>query len=229
MKLSIIIPAYNEEHTIETVVNAVKSVALPENLKKEIIIVNDGSTDKTAQILKQYENDPIIKIYHQENKGKTAALNEGIKDATGDIIIIQDADLEYSPDHYPLLVKPILNGKTNVVYGSRFLGTIKDMKFINRFANVSSNIVFNILFGTKITDINTCYKAFKKDVIKSITIESTDFTFETEVTSKLINRGEKIIELPIDYVARSKEQGKKINWGKAWKMFWGMIKYKNKT
>ncbi|MBU0468695.1 MAG: glycosyltransferase family 2 protein, partial [Candidatus Omnitrophica bacterium] len=96
-------------------------------------------------------------------------------------------------------------------------------------ANISSNIVFNLLFGTKITDINTCYKAFKKDVIKSITIESTDFTFETEVTSKLINRGEKIIEIPIDYVARSKEQGKKINWGKAWKMFWGMIKYKNKT
>ncbi|MBU0468036.1 MAG: glycosyltransferase family 2 protein, partial [Candidatus Omnitrophica bacterium] len=139
MKLSIIIPAYNEENTIETVVNAVKAVSLPKNMEKEIIIVNDGSSDKTAQILAQYANDPIIKIYHQENMGKTAALNEGIKDATGDIILVQDADLEYCPDHYPMLVEPILNGETNVVYGSRFLGTIKDMKFINRFANISSN------------------------------------------------------------------------------------------
>ena len=226
MKLSIIIPAYNEEHTIETVIDAVKSVKHQDNLEKEIIIVNDGSTDRTAQILDKYTSDPVIKIFHQKNMGKTAALSEGIKDATGDIILIQDADLEYMPDHYPKLVEPILKGETAVVYGSRFKGTIKDMTFINRFANVLSNIVFNLLFKTNITDINTCYKIFKKDIIKNITIESKDFTFETEVTAKLINQGQKIIEIPIDYVARSKEEGKKINWLKAWKMFWGIIKYK---
>lgn len=227
MKLSIIIPAYNEERTIQTVIDNVLAVKLPNDMTKEIIIVDDGSSDSTYELLKPFINNPLFKIFRLENnQGKTSGIKTGIKNATGDILLIQDADLEYHPNEYPKLLAPILSGETSVVYGSRFKGQIADMKLINRTANVTSNIVFNILYGTKITDINTCYKVFTRDAIVPIEIESEHFAFETEVTTKLIRRGYNIVEVPIDYTARTLEAGKKINWSKALNMFWGMFKYR---
>ena len=227
MTVSVIIPAYNEEGTIDILLKQVKAVRLSEADISEIIIVNDGSTDGTAMVLGKYRKDPSVKIFNLEkNIGKTSALALGIKKATGDIIIIQDADLEYNPIEYPNLIAPILADKASVVYGSRFKGSIRNMLFINRLANVISNFTFNLLFPAKITDINTCYKVFKKDVIKSIPITSKDFTFETEITVKLVNKGYSILEVPIRYIARSKKDGKKINRLYAWHMYWGIIKYR---
>lgn len=228
-KLSIIIPVYNEARFINTIVRKVKSVKLPDNIMEEIIVVDDGSTDNTGKILEQYNSDSAIKIFHQEkNMGKSSAVRLGIKMSTGDIILIQDADLEYNPDDYPKLIEPIITHKSPVVYGSRFKGRIKRMHFINIIANIVSNITLNLLYSTKISDVNTGYKMFKRNVLNNIKLISNNFTFETEITAKLLNRGYKIYEVPIEYDARSKKEGKKISWLKALQMYWGIIKYRFK-
>ncbi|MCK5581491.1 MAG: glycosyltransferase family 2 protein [Candidatus Omnitrophica bacterium] len=230
MKLSVIIPVYNEARTIDTIIKKVQSSPLPNEVTKEIIIVNDGSTDNTPQILEKHTPSSGIKVLHQDQShGKTAAVCIGIKHAAGDIIIIQDADLEYNPEDYSNLITPIIKQAASVVYGSRFKGTIKKMTWINRFANILSNITFNLLFSTNISDINTCYKVFKQDILKSITIETRNFGFDTEVTTKLIKNGHKIHEVPINYVARSKKEGKKINWGQALEIYWIIFKYRFKS
>ncbi|MBF0531695.1 MAG: glycosyltransferase family 2 protein [Candidatus Omnitrophica bacterium] len=225
MKISVIIPAYNEENTVEAVLEEIKTVKSAENLNLEIIVVNDGSTDQTAAILQKYTAESFIKIIHQNNAGKTNALASGIRLASGDLVLIQDADLEYSPNYYPALLKPIIAGKADVTYGSRFLGSQRGMTLINRFANIFSNLTFNLLHRTKLTDINTCFKLIPRSILQTISITSSDFTFETEITSKLINRGCRILEIPIDYTARTHQDGKKINWNKAWKMYWGIFQY----
>ena len=228
MKVSIVIPAYNEANTIETVLGKIKSVKLPNDIFKEIIIVNDGSSDNTDKILEKYNCDNEVKrISHKKNNGKTAAIKSGIEQATGDIVIIQDADLEYDPQEYPKLIAPIISNEFSIVYGSRFKGSITGMQAVNRIANMISNFVYNILYPVKLTDINTCHKAFKKEVLEGINITSGDFTFETEITAKLVNKGYKIREVPINYVARSRKEGKKINFSKALDMFWGIIKFRN--
>ena len=226
-KLSIIIPVYNEARFINTVIRKVKSVKLPGDITKEIIIINDASTDDTGKILEQYNSDSAIKIFHQEkNMGKSSAVRLGIEMSTGDIILIQDADLEYNPDDYPKLIEPVITHKSPVVYGSRFKRTIKRMHLINRIANIVSNITINLLYNTKISDVNTGYKIFKRDVLNDIKLISKNFTFETEITAKLLNRGYKIYEVPIEYDARSKKEGKKMGWLKALQMYWGIIKYR---
>ena len=226
MKLSIIIPVYNEEATIAPLLDKVKAVALPDGLSREIIVVNDGSSDNTAQVLQDFKKDSFIKILVQNNTGKTAALMHGLSKATGDILLIQDADLEYDPNQYPLLLDPILKKETRVVYGSRFLGTIKGMAPINRFANRLSNWTFSLLWGVRITDINTCYKVFTREAIEGIAITSRNFAFETELTVKLIKKNETIKEVPIHYQARSRQAGKKINWRTALEMYWPILKYR---
>jgi len=225
-KLSVIIPVYNEARFIDIVIKKVKSIKLPGDIAKEIIIINDASTDDTGKILEQYNSDSAIKIFHQEkNMGKSSAVRLGIERSTGDIILIQDADLEYNPDDYPKLIEPIIAHKSPVVYGSRFKGTIKGMHLINRIANIVSNITLNLLYNTKISDVNTGHKVFKRDVLNDIKLISENFTFETEITAKLLNRGYEIYEVPIGYDARSKKEGKKISWLKALQMYWGIIKY----
>ncbi len=211
MKLSIIVPAYNEEDTVADLLDKSLAAKLPEGVSREIIIVNDGSTDKTVEIVEKYLENPVVSLYHQENQGKTAGVLKGIKESTGDIIIIQDADLEYDPDQYGELIQPIVDGEQLVVYGSRFMGSIKNMRFPMRLANIMTNLTLNWIFGCKMTDNNTCYKVFKKDVLKDIIITSTLFGFDCEVTVKLLKKGVHIHEIPIRYVARSKEEGKKIN------------------
>jgi len=226
MILSIIVPVYNEEKTIRSVIKQVKDVVLPTNIKKEILIINDGSTDDTAEVLKNYNADAQIKIFHfKENRGKTEAVKYGLALSYGDVILIQDADLEYSPENYSRLITPLINNETLIVYGSRFMGSIKNMKFVIRLANIFSNITFNFIHKTNLTDINTCFKVFKRSVLKDIIITSADFVFETEFTTKMVRAGHKIKEVPISYIARSKRDGKKMFWLKAIRMYWGIIEY----
>jgi len=226
MKLSIVIPAYNEESTIEGIILKVQAVSLPGGISREIVIVNNGSKDRTAEILNRFSGQPDTVIVHQGNQGKTAALLTGFKNATGDILLIQDADMEYDPRQYPKLLAPILEGRAEVVYGSRFLGRIEGMEPVNRWANEISNRTFSFLYGVEMTDINTCYKVFTRRVLEGMAITSRNFAFETEFTVKLLSRGYTIKEVAIDYTARTRKAGKKIKWTTALDMFWPIIKYR---
>jgi len=225
MKLSIIIPVYNEENTILTVLKEIESVQLPQGLEKEIVIVDDGSTDSTPNKIQAYPPNPHIKTFaNQRNKGKAFSVNLGIKKSTGDIILVQDADLEYSPRHYPSLVQPLLDNKTDIVYGSRFKGHIKKMTFINRMANQIANLTLNILFQMKLTDYHNGFKIFKKELLKDIVIESKNFCFDTEITTKFLKKEYSILEVPIDYTARKKKDGKKMTWLNALETYLFLIK-----
>ncbi|MFH1782096.1 MAG: glycosyltransferase family 2 protein [Candidatus Omnitrophota bacterium] len=227
MKLSIIIPVYNEANTLDDVIAKIKNVKLEDNIIKEIIIVNDGSTDETYDVLSGYDKDPLIRTYHKKkNSGKSEAVRIGIEHSEGDILLIQDADLEYDPINYSKLIEPIIKNKTKVVYGSRFKGSIENMRLVNRISNIISNVTLRLLYRTHITDVNTCYKAFRREVFKDISIDSKRFMMETEITGKLLKAGYDIQEVPISYRARSKKEGKKITWFGALQMYGGIIKYR---
>ena len=209
MKLSIVIPVYNEENTFLELLRWVKE----EKHDKEIIIVDDFSTDGTRDILKDIEVDPQIKVIYQEkNMGKGAAIREGFKHVSGDIVIIQDADLEYYPDEYAQLVKPIVQGKADVVYGSRFLGSHRAHLYWHYLGNKMINLITNIVLNTCLTDMMTCYKAFKLDVLKSLELKANRFGIEPEMTAEVFRRGYKVYEVPISYNARGYEEGKNITW-----------------
>jgi len=208
MKLSIIIPVYNESKTILKILDKIKKVKIP--IKKEIIIVDDFSKDGTRKILKKIK-DKNIKIYfHNKNLGKGSTIKTGINNSGGDLIIIQDADLEYDPSDYKKLIKPILDGKTKVVYGSRFLKNNKKIYNIYYFGNKILSFLTSIIYLTKITDMETCYKVFDSKLIKKMNIKSKRFDFEPEITSKLLKNNIKILEVPISYFPRRKSEGKKI-------------------
>ncbi|MCQ6253888.1 glycosyltransferase family 2 protein [Methanocaldococcus sp.] len=214
-KVSIVIPAYNEEKTIKKILEKILKVKLP--LEKEIIVVNDGSTDRTKEIVEEFiKNHPNenIKLINKKNEGKGSALKVGIRHSTGDIIIIQDADLEYDPNDYLKLIKPILEGKAKVVYGSR----LRNLK--NKYSHLSFliggliiTLITNILYFTFLTDEPTCYKVFHKE-LKDILInaEGDKFDWEPEVTAKILRKGYKIYEVPINYYPRTLKEGKKIRW-----------------
>ena len=225
MKLSIIIPVYNEKANIAAVIDAVKTVDLP----KEIIVVDDGSTDGTSEILESYKDDETIRIHSSVlNFGKGTAIRVGLKYVTGDIVVIQDADLEYDPQQIPELIKPIVDGKADVVYGSRFKGSIKGMKFANWLANRILVIAANVLYRAGISDEATCYKAFRADIIKSLQLKCTRFEFCPEVTAKVRKRGIPIHEIPIHYTGRTVAEGKKVTWKDGFEAIWVLIKYRFK-
>ncbi len=223
MKLSVIIPVYNEESTIQEILRQVRAV----NLAYEIIIVDDGSMDRTCEFLKAEENQPdTTVIYHERNQGKGAAVRTGFDRATGDILLIQDADLEYDPRDYPALLRPIEEGRVKVVYGSRFLGPRKAMLFWHMLGNKLLTLLTNVLYNTILSDMETCYKVFRADVVKGIPLRSRRFEFEPEITAKVLKRGHRIFEVPISYYGREYDEGKKITWRDGPKAVWTLIKYR---
>ncbi len=225
VKLSVVMPVYNEEETVEAIVAAVQAIDIP----KEIIIVNDASTDGTAVKLDSIAgNSQVRLITHERNRGKGAALRSGFKHATGEIVIVQDSDLEYDPTEYPRLLEPILVGKADVVYGSRFIGgeshrVLYFWHFLgNRFLTLLSNMFTNL----NLTDMETCYKVFRREIIEQITIEEDRFGFEPEVTAKLSKiPGIRIHEVGISYSGRTYEEGKKIGWKDGVRAIWCILKY----
>lgn len=220
--VSIIIPALNEEATIKAVVD--RCLALP--LETQVIVVNDGSEDRTLEILQEY-GDRITLLTNPKPSGKGHAIVQALPYAQGVVTIVQDADLEYSPEQIPQLVKPILENQANVVYGTRFAhGYAKDMALPNKIVNILLAWSVRILFAKKISDEATCYKAFRTSLLKSFGLQCTRFEFCPEVTAKALRSKEKIHELPIDYAPRSKEAGKKIRWYDAPEAFWTLFKYR---
>jgi len=220
----VIIPCYNEITTIEEIVAAVKAV----DIVYEIIIVDDGSTDGTRDILPRFDGDPMVHvIYHDHNQGKGAAVRTGFKAAKGEVMLIQDADLEYDPREYPSLLKPLEEGKVKVVYGSRFLGgPRKTMFFWNMVANRGLTMITNILYNAILSDMETCYKVFRREVVNDLHLRSRRFEFEPEITAKVLKRGYRIYEVPISYNGREWNEGKKIKWTDAPIAAWTLIRYR---
>ena len=212
MKLSIIIPVFNEEKTLEELVRRVKKTKLDRRISKEIIIINDGSTDKTKQILIKLSSENKIRVFtHKKNLGKGAAVRKGIKESTGEIILIQDADLEYSPYDYPKLLEPIISKKAQIVYGNRMWLGVKPEFYFSFLGNRLLTGFTNLLFGSQLSDVFVCYKAFRKEVLKGIELKSNGFNIEIELTAKFLKKKIKIQEIPISYQGRSWNEGKKIS------------------
>jgi glycosyltransferase involved in cell wall biosynthesis len=222
LKLSILIPIYNERATILEVAQRVQAVPFD----KEIIAVDDGSTDGTRELLPQLEKAGIVVLYHDRNQGKGAAICTALARATGDIVVIQDADLEYDPRDYAQLVTPIVEGRAKVVYGSRFLGPRMAMFYWHMQANKMLTLMTNILYDAILTDMETGYKAFRADVIKAIPLRSRRFDFEPEITAKVLKRGNRIYEVPISYYGREYSEGKKIGMKDGFVAIWTLVKYR---
>lgn len=225
-KVSILIPVYNEENTLEQLIQMVENATFA-GLEKEIILIDDCSTDRTKEILKTFENKYKV-LYHNVNQGKGAALRTGFAAVEGDIAVIQDADLEYDPNDYEQVLQLILNGEADVAYGSRFLDLSgsKTVVKVNFLANKVLTLITNILFGAKLTDMETCYKAFKTEFIKDINIKSDRFDFEPEITAKVLKKKAKIKEAPIKYSGRTFEEGKKITWKDGIHAILALIKFR---
>jgi glycosyltransferase involved in cell wall biosynthesis len=248
LKLSVLIPCYNEIDTIRPIIEQVLAVEMlvhvrngpyqpkpgPKGettemvLEKEIIIVDDGSRDGTRDLLPELSQIPCVFVYyHKNNQGKGAAVRTAIEKATGDIMIVQDADLEYDPREYPQLVLPILEGRTKVVYGSRFLGgPRKAMFFTHMLGNKMLTLFTNLLFDTILSDMETCYKVFTREVATKLRLKSPGWGFDPEITAKILKRGYRIYEVPISYNGREYNEGKKISWRDGLTVMWTLLKYR---
>jgi glycosyltransferase involved in cell wall biosynthesis len=231
-KLTVIIPAFNESKTILNILERVLNVDLMDDIQKEIVVVDDFSTDSTQQVVQQFiqanPNQEFQYFKMDKNRGKGAAIHKGIELASGDYVIVQDADLEYDPDEYNILLKPILNGSSDVVYGSRFIGgkPHRVMFFGHTLGNKFLTLLSNIFTNLNLTDMETCYKLFKSDVIKSLDLKEQRFGFEPEVTAKIAKiKGLKIMEVGISYYGRTYQEGKKIGWKDAFRAIFCIVKY----
>ncbi|HMO02658.1 MAG TPA: glycosyltransferase family 2 protein [Oligoflexia bacterium] len=225
MKLSIVIPCYNERDTIKQIISAVKGSGYD---KQEIIVVDDCSTDGTREILRNELSSSVDTIvYHQNNQGKGAALRSGFEAATGDVVVVQDADLEYDPKEYPLLLEPILEGKADVVFGSRFMGgrPHRVVYFWHYVGNKVLTLLSNMFTNINLTDMETCYKMFRRDVLNRVKIEENRFGFEPEITAKIAKLGVRIYEVGISYYGRTYAEGKKIGWRDGFRAIYAILKY----
>lgn len=229
--LSIVIPVYNEKKTIAAILSRLEKAKLSQ-VSKELIIVNDGSNDGTTRALKKLEGQlkksQAFKrtkiIHHSQNQGKGAAVRTGLKHAQGDFVLIQDADLEYDPQDIPKLLKPIQEGKADVVYGSRFTGERRNMLFWHMLGNKILSLITNILYNTTLSDMEVCYKLFKKEALEDIRLTANQFDFEPEITAKILKKGIRIYEVPISYAGREYHQGKKITWQDGVKAIWVLFR-----
>ena len=221
-KLSVIVPVYNERNTVVEAVRRARTVEIP--LDREIILVDDGSTDGTRSVLPQLEDSTVRVVLHPENRGKGAAVRTGLRHVTGDLVLIQDADLEYDPEDWPRLLAPVLRGKARVVYGSRFTGERRNMLFWHWMGNRFLSLVTNVLYNTTLSDMETCYKLFDRRLLGSIRLRSDRFGFEPEVTAKVLRTGERIYEVPISYAGREPEEGKKITWRDGIEALWILVR-----
>jgi glycosyltransferase involved in cell wall biosynthesis len=222
--LSVIIPVFNERSTVAELLRRVRNVDLPLDL--EVIVVDDGSSDGTDKILTALGDSTVRVIKHQANRGKGAAVRTGMEAVRGDLVIIQDADLEYDPEDWPKLLDPILRGKAQVVYGSRFTGERKNMLPMHWLGNRFLSLVTNVLYSSTLSDMESCYKLFDRQVLDGITIESDRFEFEPEITAKILRRGHRIYEVPISYAGREPEEGKKITWRDGFSALKALVRYR---
>lgn len=223
MKLSVIVPVYNEKRTIELLLEKVRAVPI----EKEIIVVDGNSYDGTKELLRKQETHPDIRIIYQAQRmGRGNALKQGLKIATGDIVIFQDADLELDPNDYPNLIAPIEAGNATVVFGSRFLQGKPNMGFLQYWGNKVINWMVNLLYGMRLTDVETCYQVFKRDAIADLHIKNNDFAFTVELAVKLIKKGLRIQEIPITYIPRGRTEGKKVYWKDGFVSLYTLIKYR---
>lgn len=224
MKLSVIVPVYNEKSTIREILSRVQKMQLAD----EIVIVDDGSSDGTREILESYVGkEPFRVIFHAKNQGKGAAIRSGLKAVCGDVILIQDADLEYDPREYPNLLRPIQEGVADVVYGSRFLGAPRrPILFWNMVANKILTLVTNVLYNNILTDMETGYKVFRREVIEGMPLRANRFDFEPEFTAKILKRKVRIFEVPIAFYPRDYSEGKKIKMKDAFEAMWALFKYR---
>jgi len=220
--LSVVMPVYNERTTIDEIVRRVLAVPL----RIELVVVDDGSDDGTKEILEQLQRELRFKLLRQRNAGKGAALRRGFAEVTGDLVVIQDADLEYSPEEYPQLIELICDDKADVVYGSRFLGRHRAFMFAHYMGNKLVTFATNVLYNTMLTDMETCYKAMRIDVLRSMRLKSNGFGIEPEITAKIFKRGYRVYEVPITYAGRGYEQGKKITWRAGFGALCVLLKYR---
>ena len=220
--LSVVMPAYNERTTIEEIIRRVLAVPL----RIELIVVDDGSTDGTKEILEQLQREHQFTLLRQANAGKGSALRRGFAAVTGDIVVIQDADLEYSPEEYPDLIELICQGHADVVFGSRFLGRHRVFLFTHYIGNRIVTLATNILYNTMLTDMETCYKVMRTDVLRAFTLQSDGFGIEPEITAKIFKRGFRVYEVPITYAGRGYDEGKKITWTAGLVALWVLIRYR---
>jgi glycosyltransferase involved in cell wall biosynthesis len=222
-RLSVVMPVYNERTTIEEIIDRVLRVPLP----IELIVVDDGSKDGTRDLLTALnQQHPFKLVFQPQNQGKGAALRRGFEEVTGDLVVIQDADLEYSPEEYPELIELICQGRADVVYGSRFLGRHRVFLFTHYAGNRLLTLITNVLYNTMLTDMETCYKVMRTEVLRSMTLHSNGFGIEPELTAKIFKRHYRVYEVPITYDSRGYEDGKKITWRDGLVALWVLLKYR---
>jgi glycosyltransferase involved in cell wall biosynthesis len=220
--LSVVMPVFNERTTVEEIIRRVLAVPM----RIELIVVDDGSTDGSGEILDALKHELPFTLLRQTNAGKGAALRRGFTAVTGDVVVIQDADLEYSPEEYPSLIELILDGHADVVYGSRFLGRHRVFLFTHYLGNRIVTLATNVLYNTMLSDMETCYKAMRVDVLRSFSLDSDGFGIEPEITAKIFKRGYRVYEVPIMYAGRGYDEGKKITWTAGFVALWVLLKYR---
>ena len=225
-KLSVIVPVFNERNTVVEVLRRMRAVELPDGIEREIIIVDDGSNDGTRDVLRQLGDSTVRIVLHEGNRGKGAAVRTGLALASGDYVLIQDADLEYDPDDWPRLIAPVMRGRARVVYGSRFTGERRNMLFLHWVGNRLLSLVTNMLYNTTLSDMETCYKLVDRTLLVELGLRCNRFDIEPEITAKILRRRIRIYEVPISYMGREVDEGKKITWRDGFAALWTLVKFR---